>query len=66
MTREQNNIVRLSARDWIAIVGLALTISGAALGGFMHHDRLLMRVITQQESINARLDKIERQLEPRR
>jgi hypothetical protein len=66
MTREQNNVVRLSARDWIAIVGLALTVSGAALGGFMHHDRLLMRVITQQESINARLDKIERQLEPRR
>ena len=66
MTREQNNIVRLSARDWIAIVGLALTVSGAAIGAFMHHDRLLMRVITQQESINARLDKIERQLDPRR
>ena len=66
MTLEQNNVVRLSARDWIAIVGLALTVSGAAIGAFMHHDRLLMRVITQQESINARLDKIERQLEPRR
>jgi len=26
---------------------------------------LLMRVVTQQESINARLDKIERQLDPR-
>lgn len=66
MTLEQNNVVRLSARDWIAIVGLALTVSGAAIGAFMHHDRLLMRVITQQESINARLDKIERQLDPRR
>jgi uncharacterized membrane-anchored protein YhcB (DUF1043 family) len=63
MTLEQNNVVRLSARDWIAIVGLSLTVSGAAIGAFMHHDRLLMRVITQQESINARLDKIERQLD---
>jgi len=66
MTLEQNNVVKLSARDWIAIVGLALTVSGAAIGAFMHHDRLLMRVITQQESINARLDKIERQLDANR
>ena len=66
MTRTQDNVVRLSARDWIAIVGLALTVSGAAIGAFMHHDRLLMRLITQQESINARLDKIERQLDSSR
>ena len=66
MTLEQNNVVRLSARDWIAIVGLSMTLSGAVLGAFLHHDRMLMRVVTQQESINARLDKIERQLDPRR
>lgn len=64
MTLEQNNVVRLSARDWIAIVGLSMTLSGAVLGAFLHHDRMLMRVVTQQESINARLDKIERQLDP--
>ena len=66
MTLEQNNVVRLSARDWIAIVGLSMTLSGAVLGAFLHHDRMLMRVVTQQESINARLDKIERQLDPGR
>lgn len=66
MTLEQNNVVRLSARDWIAIVGLALTLGGGVLGAFIHHDRTLMRVVTQQESINARLDKIERQLDPGR
>ena len=66
MTRTQDNVVRLSARDWIAIVGLALTVGGGAIGAFMHHDRLLMRLITPQESINARLDKIERQLDASR
>jgi hypothetical protein len=65
MTREQDNVVKLSVRDWMAIGGLVLAVSGAVLGSFIHHDRLLMRVVTQQESINARLDKIERQLDPR-
>lgn len=63
MTIEQNNVVRLSARDWIAIVGLSITVSGAAIGGFMHHDRLLMRVVTQQEAMAERLHKIEATLE---
>jgi hypothetical protein len=65
MTREQDNIVKLSVRDWAAIIGLVIAVSGGVLSAFMHHDRLLMRVVTQQESINERLDKIERQLEPR-
>lgn len=63
MTLEQNNTVKLSVRDWAAIIALAVTISGGVIGAFMHHDRMLMRLLTQQESINARLDKIERQLE---
>ncbi len=66
MTLEQNNTVKLLLRDGTAIIAVVLTISGGVIGAFMHHDRLLMRVITQQENINARLDKIERQLEPRR
>lgn len=64
MTLEQNNVVKLSVRDWAAIVGLVITVSGGVLTAFLHHDRLLMRVVTQQEAINARLDKIERQLDP--
>lgn len=63
MTIERDNVVKLSVRDWTAIIAVVLTISGGVIGAFMHHDRLLMRLITQQENINARLDKIERQLE---
>jgi hypothetical protein len=51
MTREQDNIVKLSVRDWAAIIGLVIAVSGGVLSAFMHHDRLLMRVVTQQESI---------------
>lgn len=57
--------MRLSARDWIAIASLAFALSGAVIGAFLHHDRLLMKLVTQQETINGRLDKIERQLESR-
>jgi uncharacterized membrane-anchored protein YhcB (DUF1043 family) len=63
MTIERDNTVKLSIRDWTAIIAVVLTISGGVIGAFMHHDRLLMRLITQQENINARLDKIERQLD---
>jgi len=63
MTLEQNNTVKLSVRDWAAIIALVVTVSGGVIGAFMHHDRMLMRLLTQQENINARLDKIERQLD---
>jgi hypothetical protein len=63
MTLERNNIVKLSVRDWVAIIAVVVTVSGGVIGAFLHHDRLLMRLVTQQESINARLDKIERQLD---
>jgi len=64
MTLESNGtVVRLSARDWIAIVGIAITVMGGVLTAFMHHDRMLMQVVTQQQNITQRLDKIENRLD---
>jgi hypothetical protein len=64
MTLEQDKMtVRLSARDWIAIAGIAVTILGGVLTAYLHHDRLLMQIVTQQAAANARLDKIETRLE---
>lgn len=63
MTLERGNVVKLSGRDWIAIVGLTVGVLGSVLGAFMHHDRLLIQLVTQQENIKARLDKIESKLE---
>jgi hypothetical protein len=63
MTLEQNNIVRLSARDWAGIIGVALTLLTILGSAYLTHDRLLMQLVTQQESINRRLDKIEDKLD---
>lgn len=63
MTIEQNNIVRLSARDWAGIIGVAITLLTILGSAYLTHDRLLMRLVSQQEAMNARLDKIERQLD---
>jgi len=67
MTIENTKIrVSLTPANWIGIVAIVITLLGMLIPAYINHDRLLMRVITQQENINERLDKIERQLEPRR
>ena len=58
--------MRLSTRDWVGIIGVCLTLLTILGSGYLTHDRLLMRLVAQQEAMNARLDKIERQLDPRR
>lgn len=64
MTIENSNvIVRLSIKDWVPIIGIALTVLTIIIGSFIHHDRLLTQLIIQQESTTKRLDKIETKLE---
>jgi hypothetical protein len=65
MTVERNNIVKLSLRDWAGIIGVAITLLTILGSAYLTHDRLLMRLVSQQEAMNARLDKIERQLDSR-
>lgn len=55
--------VRLSFRDWIAIGTIALSILASTLGVFIHHDRMLVELVVQQQMTNQRLDKIEAKLE---
>lgn len=64
MTIENSNVVvRLSIKDWVPIIGILLTILTIIVGSFVHHDRLLTQLITQQEGTSKRLDKIETKLE---
>lgn len=64
MTIENSNVVvRLSIKDWVPIIGIALTVLTIIVGSFVHHDRLLTQLIIQQESTAKRLDKIETKLE---
>ena len=55
--------VSLSWKDWIGFGGIAITILSTVLGVFLHHDRLLVQLVTQQQTTINRLDKIEAQLE---
>lgn len=63
MTLEQNNVVKLSIRDWAGIIAVAITLLSILGSAYLTHDRLLMQVVTQQDAINRRLDKIEGKLE---
>jgi len=63
MTREADNTVRLSGRDWVGIIAIVVTVLIALLSAFLHHDRLLMQVVTQQQDMDRRLTKIESKLE---
>jgi hypothetical protein len=64
MTIEKTNIkVSLSTANWIALCAIALTLVGMLLPAYLNHDRLLMQVVTNQDSISKRLDKIEEKLE---
>jgi len=64
MTIENTNIkVSLSTANWIGIAAIALTLLGMLIPAYINHDRLLMQVVTNQESMSKRLDKIEAKLE---
>lgn len=63
MTLEQNNVVKLSVRDWVGIIAVAVTLLSILGSAYLTHDRLLMQVVTQQAAIQERLNKIETKLE---
>jgi len=64
MTLENSTmLVRLSIKDWVPIIGITLTVLSIMIGSFVHHDRLLTQLITQQEMNGKRLDKIENKIE---
>jgi hypothetical protein len=63
MTLEKDNTVSLSVGNWIAIVAITITVLGLLIPAYLNHDRLLMQVVANQDSISKRLDKIENRLE---
>jgi hypothetical protein len=64
MTIENTKIrVSLSPANWIGIIAIVITLLGMLLPAYINHDRLLMQVVTNQEGVSKRLDKIEARLE---
>ena len=64
MTIENTKIrVSLTPANWIGIVAIVITLLGMLIPAYINHDRLLMQVVTNQEAMSKRLDKIEEKLE---
>ena len=63
MTLHADRTVSLSIRDWVAILTLVLGLATAVLAAYLQHDRLLIQIANQQQSVNQRLDRIEATLE---
>ncbi|MBU6382675.1 MAG: hypothetical protein KGR21_09755 [Proteobacteria bacterium] len=64
MTIENTKIrVSLTPSNWIGIVAIVITLLGMLIPAYINHDRLLMQVVTNQEAMSKRLDKIEAKLE---
>jgi hypothetical protein len=63
MTLESNNRVSLSIGNWIALGAVLITLLGLFSSAYLNHDRLLQVMITNQEYLNKRLDKIEHKLD---
>lgn len=58
-----NTTVHLSVKDWVGIVGVAFSILSAIMAVYIHHDRQLTEVITRQETILERVNRIEDNLD---
>ena len=70
MTKNHNQVVTLSLRDWVGLVGIFVTLIVVILAGYLRHDRYLTEVIVRQEYLaesqdimNERINKIEERLE---
>ena len=70
MTKNHNQIVTLSLRDWVGLVGIFMTLIVVILAGYLRHDRYLTEVIVRQgyladsqDMMNERINKIEERLE---
>ena len=63
--RAGGDIVKLSTRDWLAIVAIIIPTAIFIINGYLRHDRMLTQVITQQHSINDRLERVESTLDTR-
>tara|TARA_R100000995_G_scaffold80591_1_gene52520 strand:+ start:2833 stop:3114 length:282 start_codon:yes stop_codon:yes gene_type:complete len=63
MTRSTGDTVRLSNRDWVGIVAIAITLLGTTLTSYMRHDRILTEIVVRQEYLSAQQEALVQDLE---
>tara|TARA_R110002051_G_scaffold148207_1_gene220772 strand:+ start:785 stop:1111 length:327 start_codon:yes stop_codon:yes gene_type:complete len=57
------DIVTLSAKDWITLLGIIVPILILCIFGWIRHDRLLTEVVTHQRMLTDRLERVENNLD---
>jgi hypothetical protein len=65
MTRDHSNprVVNLAGRDWIGIITIAITLLVLIATTYLRHDRLIVEVLTRQQTITDRLERMETQMD---
>lgn len=63
MTRSPDNTVHLSTKDWLGIAGITITILSSLFAVYLHHDRQLTEVLTRQQTLVDRVERIENSLD---
>lgn len=65
MTRKgtPTEIVTLSVKDWITLLGIGLPVLVLCVLGWLRHDRLLTEVVTHQRMLTDRLERVESTLD---
>jgi len=56
-------IVTLSVKDWITLLGIGLPVLVLCVLGWLRHDRLLTEVVTHQRMLTDRLERVESTLD---
>jgi hypothetical protein len=67
MTRDfsEPQIVKLSTRDWIALIGIAATMTIGVMGAYLRIERSLIEILTRQQQLELRIDRIEETIDTR-
>lgn len=65
MTRDYSNprVVNLATRDWIGLITIAVTLLVLIAASYLRHDRLIVEVLTRQQTITDRLERMETQMD---
>jgi hypothetical protein len=63
MVKDHQQVVRLSGKDWVGLLALAVGLLGAITTQYLRHDRLLTQVLVGQAFMEARVEQIERAVE---
>lgn len=67
MTRDfsEPQIVKLSTRDWIALISIAATMTIGVMGAYLRIERSLIEILTRQQQLELRIDRIEETIDTR-